>query len=282
MKQPNPAREGVPDAEASISRQEFDRFRQLIFDQAGITLADSKMRLVTGRLAKRLRHHGLKSYGEYLRRLAQGGLGAGEMQTMVDLLTTNETHFFRESAHFEFLQQEVLSGLTPGRGVRIWSAACSTGEEPYSLAMTCAETLGEGPWEVLGSDINTSVLAKARSGHYSMDRARGIPQPLLKRYCLKGKGSQEGTFLIIPELRRRVTFKQLNLNASLSLRQPYDVIFLRNVMIYFSLATKQAVVARMLPLLKPGGHFVVGHSESLNGVTDELQLVKTTIYRKPG
>lgn len=264
-----------------ITTAEFEQFRRFIFERAGISLSDSKQRLVTGRLAKRLRHHGLNSYGEYFQRTIRGVLGPNELQIVVDLLTTNETHFFREPAHFDFLRDTVLAQVVTGGGFRAWSAASSTGEEAYSTAMVCAEALGEGSWEIFGSDINTTVLSKARLGHYSMDVAHEIPMPLLKRYCLRGKGQQEGTFLIGPELRRRVQFQQVNLNAPLPSLKSFDFIFLRNVMIYFSLETKRAVVARMLPLLKPGGYFVVGHSESLNGVTDRLEVVRPTIYRKP-
>ncbi|WP_210397257.1 CheR family methyltransferase [Motiliproteus sediminis] len=264
-----------------ITAAEFEQFRRFIFERAGITLSDAKQRLVTGRLAKRLRHFGISRYGDYFERMMRGELGGDELQVVVDLLTTNETHFFREPAHFDFLRQTVLPQVRSGCTFRVWSAASSTGEEAYSTAMCCADLLGDGPWEVFGSDINTQVLNKARNGHYSMDVAHEIPKEYLRAYCLKGKGSQEGTFLIGPELRRRVRFNQVNLNAPLPDLGAFDLIFLRNVMIYFSLETKRSVVARMLPLLKPGGYFVVGHSESLNGVTSRLQLLRSTIYRKP-
>ena len=264
-----------------ITAAEFEQFRRFIFERAGISLSDAKQRLVTGRLAKRLRHFEIDSYGEYFQRTIRGALGPDELQIVVDLLTTNETHFFREPAHFDFLRERVLPEVQRGSTYRIWSAASSTGEEAYSSAMTCAECLGDAPWEIFGSDINTAVLAKARVGHYSMDVAHEIPLPLLKRFCLRGKGEQDGTFLIGPELRRRVSFDQVNLNAPMPPIGPFDFVFLRNVMIYFAVETKRAVVARMLPLLKPGGFFVVGHSESLNGVTDQLELVRPTIYRKP-
>lgn len=267
--------------ESAITAAEFEQFRRFIFDRAGITLSDAKQRLVTGRLAKRLRHFGIARYGDYFQRMMAGELGPDELQVVIDLLTTNETHFFREPAHFDFLRQNVLPNVKKGGGFRVWSAASSTGEEAYSTAMCCADMLGDSVWEVFGSDINTQVLTKARHGHYSMDVVHEIPEHYLKAHCLKGKGSQEGTFLIAPELRRRVNFKQVNLNAPLPELGSFDLIFLRNVMIYFSLETKRSVVARMLPLLKPGGYFVVGHSESLNGVTSRLKLVRSTIYRKP-
>ncbi len=265
----------------SISNQEFDQFRNLIFERAGITLSDAKKRLVVGRLSKRLRHYQLDSYGVYFRRLMAGDLGTREMQVVVDELTTNETHFFRESAHFRFLAEEVLPTVTPGRTFRLWSAASSSGEEAYSSAMVIAEHLGGGSWDVFGSDINTEILARARAAHYSMSVSHEIPEQYLKRFCLKGVRQQEGTFLIDPAIRRHVRFDQINLNAPLPDVGQFDLIFLRNVMIYFSLETKRAAVERLLQKLKPGGYFIVGHSESLNGVTDKLQLIRPTIYRKP-
>ncbi|MEH6472354.1 MAG: CheR family methyltransferase [Halopseudomonas sp.] len=265
-----------------ISPQEFDQFRQLIFDQAGITLSDAKQRLVVGRLAKRLRHHGLDSYDQYFHQMISGQLGSQELQLVIDQLTTNETHFFREPAHFDFLRDEVLPQVGPGRNFRVWSAASSSGEEAYSTAMVLADALGGGAWEVFGSDINTEILAKARAAQYPMNVTHEIPETTLKQYCLRGVRSQSGTFMINSDLRHRVRFSQVNLNAPLPDIGQFDLIFLRNVMIYFSLPTKCSVVARMLPLLKPGGYFIIGHSESLNGVTDQLQQVRPTIYQKAG
>ncbi|WP_207060807.1 protein-glutamate O-methyltransferase CheR [Motiliproteus sp. SC1-56] len=265
----------------TISQKEFDQFRQLIFEQAGITLSDAKKRLVVGRLGKRLRHYRLQSFGDYFNRLMSHQLEPQELQVVIDQLTTNETHFFREPAHFDFLREQVLAPLGPGRRIRVWSAASSSGEEAYSSAMVIHDRLGEGTWEVFGSDINRAILQRAQRAVYSMNVAHEIPEHYLKRYCLKGVRSQEGAFLIAPELRKHVRFEQVNLNAPLPNIGEFDVIFLRNVMIYFSLQTKQSVVARMLPKLKPGGYFIVGHSESLNGVTDSLELIRPTLYRKP-
>ena len=265
-----------------ISQPIFDQFRQLIFEQAGISLSDAKKRLVVGRLAKRLRHHGLDCYSDYFQQMISGQLGSGELQLVIDQLTTNETHFFREQAHFDFLRNEVLSHKSDGRNFRVWSGASSSGEEAYSTAMVLHDALGDSSWEVFGSDINSEILAKASSAQYPMDSAHEIPESFLKRYCLKGVRSQSGTFLISDDIKRHVRFAQVNLNAPMTDLGQFDLIFLRNVMIYFSLPTKQSVVARMLPLLKPGGYFVVGHSESLNGVTDKLQQLRPTIYRKPG
>ena len=266
-------------ATANISDHEFSQFQQLIYQLAGIHLSPAKKALVSGRLAKRLSQHRLGSYGEYFR-LLTGSRDSAELQIAVDLLTTNETYFFREPKHFDFLRNQIVSGHRPGRPFRVWSAACSSGEEPYSIAMVLSDILGDAQWEVVASDISTRVLEKARRGHYSMERASGISREHLSRYCLKGIGSQQGTLLVERGLRSRVSFKQVNLNQPLPTMGEFDLIFLRNVMIYFDLETKRQVVRRMLPLLRSGGHFVIGHSESLNGVTDELKSVVPSVYRK--
>lgn len=268
-------------ASTQISAQEFGLFQRLIYRIAGISLADSKQVLLAGRLQRRLRHYNLDTFGQYYRMLATGD-HPEELQTMVDLLTTNETYFFRESKHFDFLRDEVLRPRRSPTTFRIWSAASSTGEEAYTMAMVLAEYLPNSPWEVFGSDISTQVLAKARAGHYPMDRNEGIPPAFLSKYCLKGVRSQSGTFLISPQLRQRVSFSQVNLTQPINREVgQFEVIFLRNVMIYFDLETKQKVVAHLLPHLQSGGHFIVGHSESLNGVTSDLRMVRPTIYQKP-
>ena len=263
-----------------ISTVEFNQFKSWIYNVAGISLSDHKKALVMGRLAPRIRHHKLESYGEYFRLLNNGNQVA-ELQIAVDLLTTNETYFFREPKHFDFLREHILHNHKPGRQMRIWSAASSTGEEPYSIAMTLAAALGEGPWEIMASDLSSRVLDRARSGHYSMERAKNIPRPLLAKYCLKGIDTQDGTFLIEPKLKSRILFTQINLNNSLPQIGEFDVIFLRNVMIYFDVTTKCQVIERMLPHLRHGGYLIVGHSESLNGVNDKLKIVKPSIYLKP-
>jgi chemotaxis protein methyltransferase CheR len=247
---------------------------------AGISLSEQKRALVTGRLASRLRHHGLASYGEYFEMLRDAAHPA-EAQVAIDLLTTNETHFFREARHFDFLRETILPAHPRGRPFRAWSAAASSGEEPYSIAMTLAAVLGEVPWEVLASDLSTRMLDRARSGHYAMARASGIPRAYLLEYCLRGVGAQEGTFLVGDRIRGHVRFARMNLVEALPVLEAFDVIFLRNVMIYFDLPTKRRVVARLLPCLRPGGFLLVGHSESLNGVCDAVVPVVPSVYRKP-
>ena len=262
-----------------ISDAEFVRFKTLAKSIAGIHLSDAKKALVCGRLSRRLTHYGLDSYGEYFK-LIEAGREPGELQTALDLLTTNETYFFREPKHFDFLRQRILPERRPGAPFRIWSAASSSGEEPYTLAMILADVLGESPWEIIASDLSTRVLERAQRGVYPMERAHNIPPQYLKSYCLKGVGAQAGNFVIDRRLRARVRFLQVNLNQTLPALGEFDVVFLRNVMIYFDLATKRQVVSRILSLLKPGGWLMVGHSESLNGVTDDVRATAPSIYRK--
>jgi len=264
----------------SISDREFTQFQRFIYDAAGITLSSAKKALVAGRLAKRLVQHELGSYGEYFRLLASGEAPA-EVQAAVDLLTTNETYFFREAKHFALLKEQAAAARKSAQPFRVWSAASSSGEEAYSIAMVLADCLDGRAWEVMGSDISTRVLQRARAGHYPVERTTHIPPAYLKRFCLKGTGTQQGTLLVESTLRSRVQFTQVNLNAALPQLGTFDVIFLRNVMIYFNDETKRQVVARLLSVLKPGGLFLVGHSESLNGITDSLRAVAPSIYRKP-
>lgn len=262
----------------AITEAEFARFRELIFNIAGISLSEAKRSLLVGRLAKRLKHLGLATFSEYYRHVT-GGQNNGELQVMVDFLTTNETYFFREPKHFQYLQS---LAARPGTSFRVWSAACSSGEEVYSMAMVLAEARGSRAWEVVGSDISSRVLTKARQGHYPLSRIDCIPPALLRKYCLKGIGDNEGSFLVIKELRERVRFLQSNLTRPQQNLGLFDVIFLRNVMIYFNKETKQQVITNLLPFLKSDGYLVVGHSESLNGLTRELTAVKPTIYRRIG
>ena len=264
---------------SNISDIEFGHFQRFIFEAAGITLTSAKKALVSGRLAKRLQACRLKSYGEYFR-LVMSGTAPQEAQLAVDLLTTNETYFFREPKHFEFLRRYLTSGSNSA--VRIWSAAGSTGQEAYSIAMLLEDCLPGQPWEVLASDISARVLDRARTGLYPMERLNHFPRGYLQRFCLEGKGEHTGTLLVERRLRSRVRFQQVNLNASLPHLGAFDVIFLRNVLIYFNMETKRKVVARVLKALKPGGFFLIGHSESLLEVDETLELLAPAIYRKPG
>lgn len=264
-----------------ISDAEFTQFQRFIFDEAGISMADAKKTLVSGRLSKRLSVHGLESYGEYFK-LLSSGRHPGEMQMAVDLLTTNETYFFRETKHFDFFREQALAARSRPQAFRVWSAASSSGEEAYSLAMVLADCLQTTPWDIVGTDISTRVLEGARRGLYPMERARHLPDAYQRRFCLKGTGPYEGQLLIERSLRSKVNFRQVNLNEPLPELGQFDIIFLRNVMIYFNLETKRQVVARVLAALKPGGYFCVGHSETLNDISKAVQMVAPSIYRKPG
>ncbi len=262
-----------------LQEKEFAQFRDLIYRIAGISMSPAKKPLITSRLAKRLRHYDLSSYGDYFQMIT-ADTGKTELQMAVDLLTTNETHFFREPKHFDFLRQHILPQRKPGKPLRIWSAACSTGEEPYSIAMQLDEVLGNAPWEIVASDLSTRVLEKARSGLYPLERMLEIPQYYLSNYCLKGTGTQEGTLLIERKLRERVQFIHYNLTEEPPKLGEFDAIFLRNVMIYFDQDTKRQVVSRLLSLLRPGGHILVGHSETLNGISEDVRLVQPAVYRR--
>ncbi len=265
---------------ANLSDREFTEFRQLLYRRTGIALAEHKKPLVAGRLLKRLHHHGLASYKAYLD-LVTHERGRGELQVAMDLLTTNETYFYREPKHFEFLRNTILAERVPGRAFRLWCAASSSGEEPYTLAFELAEVLGlQTPWEIVASDISSRVLETARRGRYADDRAEKIPQRLLSKYCLKGTGPAAGQFLITKALRERVRFELINLNEKIPEIGLFDAIFIRNVMIYFNLETKQQVVARLVSRLQPHGYFIVSHSESLHGVSEAFDAVKPSIYRK--
>lgn len=261
----------------SLNHREFEQFRTLIHDIAGIAMSEAKRPLIVGRLSKRLRHFSLGSFADYYQLLMRD---KAELQVAVNLLTTNETYFFREPRHFEFLRERLADDLRSGAGpLRLWSAACSSGEEPYTLALLLAEHLSR-PWEILASDISTRVLETARRGIYSLEDARGIPSALLHKHCLRGTGCYAGQFVVEPALARRIDFRQINLNQTLPEVGQFDVIFLRNVMIYFDQPTKIDVVKRLCARLRPGGYFLVSHSESLNGLTEQLQALRPSIYRK--
>lgn len=262
-----------------ITDTELAQFQRFIFDEAGISLSDAKKALVMGRLGKRLAHHHLESFGAYFK-LLTSGQHLDEVQTAVDLLTTNETYFFREIKHFEFLSAQARVARQRGVPFRVWSAASSSGEEAYSIAMVLAENMGSTPWEVVGTDISTRMVRDAQRALYPLERARHVPQDYLHKYCRKGTQEYQGKLLIDRAVRGRVRFVHANLNAPLPEIGKFDVIFLRNVMIYFNNATKQQVVNRVASLLKPEGYFLVGHSESLNDVTQAVQSVAPAIYRK--
>ena len=267
--------------EFNLTDEVFDKFRALIFKKAGISMNDAKRALVAGRLRKRLVVLGLENYDDYYRYIIRKDPStAGEMQRFIDLLTTNETWFFREERHFEFLKSR-LADMDRGQTLNVWSAASSSGEEPYSIAMTIAEQNGlNRPWNILGTDISSEILTKARKGIYLKSRIKGLSDALKRRYMLKGVREYEDYLAVVPELKKKITFKPFNLISSPLPNVKFDFIFCRNVLIYFNQEHKQAVVRRLVGNLKPGGYFFPGHAESLHGFCDDLRTVEPSIYQK--
>lgn len=266
---------------STISEQNFRKVRDWLYQRSGIFLNDTKRSLVCGRLQKRMKDLHLSSYDEYIELLLHPR-EQDEQQLAVNILTTNETYFFREDKHFSFLEKLVQQSRSSASGgsFSVWSAASSTGQEAYSIAMTLASQYnGYQNWSVVGTDINTSVISSARNAIYPIDASRKIPLPLLKSYCQRGKGKDEGWFKIRPELCQKVSFEQLNLMNPMGFKYKFDVIFLRNVLIYFELPDKQKVVNNVLKFLKPGGYLLVGHSESIHGYDNRLQQIQPSCYR---
>jgi chemotaxis protein methyltransferase CheR len=277
-----PALEASPDSiEGFITDQEFALFQRLIKTLAGIHLSDAKKQLVFGRLRNRVRQVGLSSFEAYYAYVVSKK-NPTERQIVIDLLTTNETYFFREPRHFAVLRDEIIPIRSMARPLRVWSAASSSGEEVYSLAMVLADQLGMNPypgWSVMGSDVSQKVLDQAEGGHYPMQRIDGIPERYLKAFCLRGVGAQDGTLLIDQPLRNRVEFRRINLNDTLPDIGKFDVIFLRNMLTYFQNETKIEIVKRLLDVLQPGGWLIVGHSESVKDFDDRLVSHSPSIYR---
>ncbi len=262
-----------------LTDQEFLWIKDYLYKNSGIALNDSKKALVSGRLEKRLRHYQLTSYYDYFQLISKPE-AVSERLMAIDLLTTNETYFFREPQHFDFLIQQILPKISSSQTFRIWSAASSSGEEAYTLAMVIAEYSKNYQWEIIGTDISTAMLEKARRGLYPIAAAEKIPRLLLKKYCLKGKEEYQDFLLIDPIIRNRVTFSYANLIQTLPELGVFDIIFLRNVMIYFDLPTKQLLLKRIYHCLKPGGYLFISHSESLQGLNSEFQPVIPSVYRK--
>ncbi len=263
----------------TLSDQEFGLFQRLFYEHIGLQLTPVKMPLLCGRLSKRLTALGLGSYRAYYNLLVSKS-GAEELETAIDLITTHETYFFREPKHFDFLQAKVIPSLHARDELRVWSAASSTGEEAYTLAMVLDGFRSPKPWSIVATDISRQVLINARRGLYPMSRGERIPSHYLKRYCLQGNGRYAGYFMVESALRERVEFLPGNLTQPDSSLGMFDVILLRNVLIYFDPPTKLAVLRNVLERLKPGGWLLVGHSESLHDTRLPLELVTPSIYRK--
>ena len=276
---PTVARVPAVAADAELAPAQFQDISRTVYDVAGIQLRPGKEGLVRSRLAKRLRALGLATYEEYLARVA-GDASGRELAEMVDALTTNKTNFFREPAHFTFLRERVLPALPASAPLRIWSAGCSTGEEPYTLAMTLHEALPDlarRDVRILATDISSRVLAQARAGRYPDAVAGDVPPELLRRYFARVPG---GAWEAGASLRDLIAFARLNLMEAWPMRGPFQAIFCRNVMIYFDKPTQQELVARYYEMLAPGGHLFVGHSESLSGIAHRFTYVQPAVYRR--
>jgi chemotaxis protein methyltransferase CheR len=273
----------------SLSETDFLRFQRLIEKEAGIHLGTEKKALLVGRLTRRLRELGIATLRSYYKHVLAD---PGELTFMLDCVSTNETHFFREPGHFEFLSQTVFPWWEQlakagerDRHIRVWSAGCSTGEEPYSLAMTLLDHFPPSAgWhiDILATDLSTRVLKGAREGQWSIEKAREISPRCLKAYMLKGISGQQGRMKAGPEIRQLIRFERLNLlePSSYPKSKVFDLIFCRNVLIYFQPETKRAVIQRLLTHLSPDGYLFVGHSESLNHITDAVRSVIPTVYTR--
>jgi chemotaxis protein methyltransferase CheR len=274
-------------AEAPLSDRDYDFLCRLIYERSRIHLGPDKRVLVTSRLAKRLRHHGLDSYSEYCD-LLRSPQGEAELQFLIDRISTNHTHFFREIKHFDFMRDTVIpkwqAETRRTDPFRIWSSASSTGEEAYSIAIHLAENFAPAAsnrWQIEGTDISTRVLEVAQRGVYEADRLTSIPPDVLRRYFQRGVQEWSGHMRVKDDLRRHVNFQHLNLlDGNYPFSRPFDLIFCRNVMIYFDRPTQETLVRLLAEKLVPGGHLLVGHSESLSGVKHTLKLVRPAIYLK--
>jgi chemotaxis protein methyltransferase CheR len=258
---------------------------KLANSHSGIVLSDGKRQMIYSRLVRRLRALKLPGFDEYCQLLEEGD--SQEFVEFINAITTNLTAFFREMHHFEHLARKVIPELlqqhAADRRIRIWSAGCSTGEEPYSLAMTLAENIPNiDRWDVrlLATDLDTNVLAKAASGIYDEERVQGIARERLDRWFMRGTGGNAGAVCVRPELKQLIAFKQLNLMEEWPMRGPFDVIFCRNVVIYFDKPTQQRLFERYANLMVPQGHLYIGHSENLFKVTDRFEPLGQTIYRR--
>ncbi len=270
------------DREFVFTKADFEKVKELIHRHAGIALSDSKQNMVYSRLARRLRMLKLTRFSDYLETIASGN--GEEWQSFVNSLTTNLTSFFREKHHFPILA-DLLKSLADKGDIRLWCNAASTGEEPYSIAITALEALGTraARVQVLATDIDTNVLATAQAGIYPEESVSRVDDAILRRYFLRGGEKHAGKVRVKPEVQSLVNFRQLNLlDASWPLSQPFDAIFCRNVMIYFDRPTQRRVLQKFQPLLKPHGRLFVGHSESLGYARDLFHLEGRTVYRAAG
>lgn len=262
----------------------FHKFSALVFAQTGIYLKPEKKELLNARLGKRLRKCKIGSFQEYYDFVHHDSSG-NELVHLIDSVSTNFTSFFRENNHFKYLSESILPEFAQqGSGeFKVWSSACSSGEEPYTLAIVLSEFQRANPsfrFSITATDISTRVLAHAQQGVYSMDRTQTVPDPLLKRYFRKGKGRGAGYVKAKPELQRAIKFQRFNLMDPFPWKNELDVIFCRNVMIYFNRETQGQLVQKFYQNLRPGGYLLIGHSESLTSIKTDFKQVATTTYKK--
>lgn len=279
-------RHNDPIEPGKLTDQEFNKFRKLIYQETGISLSDHKRALVMSRLAKRLRLHKIDSYREYYEFVTAGN-NREEMREMINAITTNKTSFFREDYHFKYLESTVFPGLLASgrsnKSLRIWSAGCSTGEEPYTIAATAHNFFGDNSqWNIsiTATDIDTNVLDRASNGVYPIEHASQIPEELLNKYFLRGVDENSGYFRAGNTLRSLIDYQQLNLNSpEWEIKGKFSIIFCRNVIIYFDRPTQKKLISRFLSYLEPNGLLMLGHSESLHGHDHNLVNCGKNIYQ---
>ena len=272
-----------PTANCQMRPREFERIRQMAYDFCGVDLKDKQI-LVSARLGKKIRTLNLASFTAYCDQVESDTSGL-LFTEMIDALTTNHTSFFREIRHFEFLRDIVLPQLRQHGPINIWSAACSTGEEPYTIAFSVIDALGSEAYSrlaITATDISTRVLEKAKTGLYPLTSLSALSPGMLRECLMKGTGNYAGQCIVKPAIKRLMDFRQWNLLQKGVSFGPFEVIFCRNVMIYFDQDTQQTVVDNLVSRLSPGGYLFIGHAESLNGVNHSLEYICSATYRKPG
>ncbi len=273
----------VPPSVPPLHDRELRAIAQLVYEKSGITLSPAKHALVSARLQKRVRQGGFTSFTDYLDHVAQDATGH-ELTELLDAIATNHTSFFREPQHFDILRTRVLPPLVArGRAPAVWSAACSTGDEPYTIAMTLRDALPEAlasQARILASDLSTKALRKAAAAVYRLEHVAGLPREVLRAHFERGLGEQEGLARVSADVRRLVEFRRLNLLGITSLGETFDVVFCRNVMIYFDKAVQQHVVSMLERHLAPGGYLFISHAESLTGITHGLEPVAPAVYQR--
>jgi len=271
--------------EYEFTTKQFKAFQTLIMEHTSIVISDEKEELIYGRLTRRLRKLGMTSFDDYYNLIANGD--SEELEQFINVVTTNLTSFYRESHHFDHLKNELIPKLLEQNAgtkkLRIWSAGCSTGEEPYSIAMTLMESISDiHTWDVkiLATDIDSDVLAKASAGIYRDDRIEGLSDETIKQWFKRGKGKQEGFVRVAPELQSLISFKQLNLLKEWPVKGPFDVLFCRNVVIYFDKPTQKILFEKFAGVLSAHGQMCIGHSETLFKISEDFELLGQTIYKK--